>query len=400
MPKQDLITLERLGERLISSFARLIQGLPESGRGISGMARHLRVHKATCQRVVEGATKCDQGLSAFVRFPGVEALRGFLKACRKKGVEEGRIEACEAAVARWEQELDERGLSQRGLVDLIASIRAGTRAGAELSERRATEQRRALYGAARRLTGEDVEAKVTVGFLERIDERRSGRTYRATLVSALLGARRESFARPIAPFIISDADELREGEPVTQSVRHGFTLLTQFSTTGLKAVKVSESDRRMLLVVDAESAGGSDAAVDVAVMFTTEFTLPEDARLSAAARIVQPTQTLVHDVYLSGELAREAKPMTGCFALTAPPGDAPGGGPDECWYDRFPDGTRPERIPARASGENRKRGPEATAIRLAAHVRQLRGISEGADCRGFRTIVRYPVWQSEYRMYL
>lgn len=407
MAQNDLVILERLGDRLISAFARLIGALPAQSRGISGMSRYLGVHKATCQRLVEGVTKSDQGVSAFVRLPGVEALQALLRACRKKGVDAARIEACDAAVDRWEAEMRSRGVSQRGLVDLIASLRTGKEVGpSDLTERRAMEQRRALYGAARRLTGEDVAIKIGIGVIEPLHggsgASTAARRFRVTAVAALLGVRRELFARPIAPFVISGSHDalpiVRPGGVQPNRAPTTFQLLPEFSTAGLHAVRLAETEARTLLVVDTDGTPEGES-VDVAVLFTAEMTLPKGVRISAAARVVQPTQTLVNDVYVHAALARDAHPTAGCFALTATPGDRPGGGPDECWHDRFPESARPYELRGQETTGGRAGRAESVADRLARRVFELRGM-DADRFRAWRTLVRYPVWQSEYRTYV
>lgn len=410
MAQNDLVILERLGDRLISAFARLISALPAQARGISGMSRYLGVHKATCQRLVEGVTKSDQGLSAFVRLPGVDALRALLKACRKKGADAARVEACEAAVERWDAELRRRGVSQRGLVEMIASLRTGKDAPAsDLTERRAMEHRRALYGAARRLTGEDVAIKIGIGMIEPLPGGGMGagspataRRFRVTAVAALLGVRRESFARPIAPFVIAGSHDALPivrssvAQPAREPTR--FQLLSEFSTAGLHAVRLAETEARTLLVIDTDGTPEGES-VDVAVLFTTETTLPKGVRISAAARVVQPTQLLVNDVYVDASLARDAHPVAGCFALTATPGDRPGGGPDECWHDRFPETVRPVMVRPAERSVGKAARAEAVANQLAVRMFEMRGAA-AAGFRGWRTLVRYPVWQSEYRTYV
>ena len=413
MQRADLVILERLGERLLSAFGRLIAALPPHARGISGMSRHLGVHKATCQRVVEAVTKCDQGLSAFVRLPGVAALRALLAACRRRAVDPARIETCEAAVDRWDAEMSARSVSQRGLVDLISALRdAPGAAAADLTERRALEQRRALYTAARKLTGEDVETKVGIGIIEPIagGSGSAARRFRVTAVVALLGVRRSAFARPIAPFVIAGShDPLPLGSPQRpMRATPSFQLLHEFSTAGLHAVRLAESDARTLLVVDTDGAPGGDGSpVDVAVMFSSEMTLPPNVRLSAAARITQPTRTLLHDVYIRSSLATRAHPTVACLALTATPGDRPGGGPDQCWHERFPESVEPEplRVPqintsgAPARPGTRRPPIDQLAAALAARAFADRGIDPDR-LKGWRTRVAYPVWQSEYRFHL
>jgi hypothetical protein len=416
MNAQDLTSLRRLGERLIASFRTLIAALPEDARGISGMSRYLNVHKATCQRVVEGS-RCDDGLAAFVRFPGVKALLLVTEACRAQAMDSTLVLACEAAVRQLDQELESRALSLSGLVDAAAAVSASeAQPGAALEERRALNQRRALYGASRRLTGESVEAKVVVS-LAMPSASRPGHL-RALALSALLGVHRESFARPIVSFVVSGwwdggyagTGWTRRGHasgagsgPLASMPLAGYRIVPEFSTAGISAVRIGETDSRTLLVVDVDPASRG-GPVDVAVEFETDAPLSPlehvSARLAPAARIVQPMQTLVMDVFVHRSLVGDQPARAACVALSAPPGDTREGGYEQVWYDRFPETVRVESVRSRSNTRGGRSGRAMeVAARLSEHLFRTSGLKPD-DFRALRINVSYPVWQSEYRVYI
>ena len=67
MSEHDLMRIRRVGDRLRAGLRTLVEGFPPSARNISGMSRWLGVHKATCQRIVEGLDPGRDGLTAFSR---------------------------------------------------------------------------------------------------------------------------------------------------------------------------------------------------------------------------------------------------------------------------------------------------------------------------------------------
>lgn len=402
MSEQELLRLQRVGDRLISAYSRLVDALPEHARGISGMSRYLAVNKATCQRIVEGAKQSDDALAAFLRFPGVLALRLHLKACRKRTLDPTIIDACEAATAQFEAELDHYKVSHRGFIDLIASLRSATDgADSALHRRRAMEQRRALFGAARRLTGEELKAKIAVALIRPSLE--SPDRLQIVVAMSLVGIVRQPFARPIVPFILTGKTGDSEQGAESVATDPGYRVLNHLSTTGLRTVRIPGSDAGMLLVAEAD-ATRTTTPVDVSVVFYTGTPLNPashpGARITAGVRVMQPTHLLIHDTYLHRSLDRRAVPLTGCFALSAPPGSGPGGGPDECWYERFPESNTLESLPLRVG--TGQAGRTTPAERRAAELttEAFRHVDADPDAyQGFRMQVKYPVWQSEYRVY-
>jgi hypothetical protein len=409
MSHAELLTLQRLGERLTAAYARLIEELPKDARGISGMARYLDIHKATCQRVVEGTTSSADAIEALARFPGIKALRQHLEACERRGMSAAVLDPCAAAITQMEAELESRHLSRQGLIDFLASLRYQSEgASSSLQDRRATEQRRSLHNAAKGLCGEDLEAKVAIGVI--MPSKKRPDRLEITLVSAMLGVAREPFARPIAPFVLNGWHDQFETigpgkgrRPAGEEPR--FALLEEFSTAGLRTSRLAGDDARTLLVVDTESTTPG-ATVDVAIMFSSDaarnpLVIP-GARITAAARIIQPTHLLISDTYVHTSIASEA-PRIACMALTAPPGDAPGGGLDECWYDRFPDTPRLMLLDPSASIGARATRAERITQRLTDFLFRTVHEQLGLNVRelvGHRCIVKYPIWQSEYRAYL
>lgn len=400
MQRKQLDQLQRDGDRLIAAWRQLLEALPPSAQGISALARFLNLPKGTCQRVVEGATSSKDGLHAYARFPGPEALRSVAEACARTLPVDGTVmsaaDSALSATAKFAATLEEMGLSQRGLIETIAKARASD-AGSAVREDRQRTERRALFTAAANVTGEHLDAKLAVGVY--LPSEKPGRM-RVQVALGFRGIRREPGARPVVPFIYAGywdhpAPPVRKAPDGTPGGAQ-WEVIEELSTAGLRAERIAGDEDRTLLVVDTEHVPMTKRGVDIAMRFTSDAPLDPRgssvAKLVPSMRIMQPTRVLVHDMYIHRDLLASRKPRAACFSLSAPPGDGPGGSYQECWYERFPDKVTASRM---------KRAPLADMYADALEVlaAQAVGDLDPADLVAFRCTVAYPLWQSEYRVY-
>lgn len=400
MQRKQLDQLQRDGDRLIAAWRQLLESLPSNAQGISALARFLNLPKGTCQRVVEGAMSSKDGLHAYARFPGPEALRSVAEACARTLPDDAAVgvaaDGALSATAKFASTLEEMGLSQRGLIDAIAKARASD-AGSAVREDRQRIERRALFTAAANVTGEHLDAKVAVGVY--LPSEKSGRM-RVQVALAFRGIRREPGARPVVPFIYAGywdhpAPPVRKAPAGTPGGAQ-WEVIEDLSTAGLRAERIAGEQDRTLLVVDTEHVPMTKRGVDIAMRFASDAPLDPRgssmAKLVPSVRIMQPTRALVHDMYIHRDLLVGRKPRAACFSLSAPPGDGPGGSYHECWYERFPD---------RVAATRMKRSPLADTYAdvLEVLAAQAIGDVDPADLIAFRCTVAYPLWQSEYRVY-
>lgn len=404
MSEHDLMRIRRVGDRLRAGLRTLVEGFPPSARNISGMARWLGVHKATCQRIVEGLDPGRDGLTAFSRLPGTEGMRTHIDAARAKGVSADRVEAASAAVAEYESLLGAFGHTQRGLVRLIETLRIEA-AGPEGQPDRelAEDQRKNLFDGARRVTGEELRGKGLVAIVRPRPDQPS--RLEGTFYSHLVGARRHSFSRPIVSFIYSGfwsrGEEARPTNVAEE--RLPCELVPAFSTAGLRAVKIDAQDARTLAVVDLESVradgegtGPADACVKFSSVAMPNPLWEEGSCLNVALRIANPSRAMVMDVFLHHTIAASVVPSIACYSLSAPPGDSPEGAPDRCWHERFPE--NPELVQLGRAGDARPRALLPRQEELVRHALSESAV-EPSEYVGFRCETTYPIWQSEYRMY-
>lgn len=403
--EHDLIRARRVGDRLRSTFTRVLESLPPEARTIGGMSRWLGVHKATCQRVVEGTTRARDELEAFERFPGVDGMKNHLRACAERAVDATRVAAADAAVDDYAQFLREVGHTQRSLIAELSRFRGRSPdAKSEAEQAAAEHRRRTLYEAAREFTGEESECKAVVAVISGVPGEPG--KIRITVGSRLAKIVHRSFARPISPFRLTDyraptqptspgsSDSSPAGLPV-------FRVLDRLSSAGLRVNTIETAPGRTILVAEPQSRDqdGSTPPVDLAIVFAphvqSDPRAPGGVRLSLAARIVEPARALVLDLYIERALQLDYQPTIQCVTPNAPPGDRPGVDTSSLWHERFPEwptlvnvGVRPE--PAGSALHPRVNELASETLAMAGLVAE--------DCSLTRCEVRYPVWQSEYRV--
>ncbi len=404
-----MVRVRRVGDRLRATLRDLVASFPAHAQAISGMSRWLDLPKATCQRVVEGLGGTTDGAAAMLRLPGVEGLRRHARAARRHGAPAPLVDAVLAAVGEYEALIRDTGGSQRRLIDFVAAARTGTGEMAPEDRRIAETNRRALFDAARKATGEEVDGKSVIAIVR--PDREDASALTQTVSATLVGVRRQRFARPIVPFILSgwwahlpeaDRDAVRPRGVSAEAPR--YALLREFSTANLRTVCLEQGDARTLLVTDvdgAEGEGGWMGPSDVSVLFESRAgrAVRRDHGWGTdfAVRIANPCRALVHDVYVHRSLRVEGEVLGGCFSLAAPPGDSPGGWYDQAWYERLP-----EAVEVRSLGMGVIQAPCKAYARqgeLAASLFEQAGEDPG-EYVAMRIEVAFPMWQTEYRTYV
>lgn len=414
MAEQQLAQVRQTGDRLRSAVRAMVETFPPSARNISGMARFLSLHKATCQRVVEGLEHAEDSVEAFARLPGIRGLLTLTEAAARKNIDPARVEAVRSAIEDYERLLATHGRTQAGLIKLIDTLRSEVQSPVVVVKRgqrdRARERRKALFDAARAVTGEEIGVKSVVAFIRPTEGAPNRMT--STFAVVLEGARRHAFSRPIVPFILggwwaehADGSMARpEGLPAEVPPH---ALLEGFSTTGLKPVRLHDGDGRTLLVVDLQPSerGPTDprdplalGPADVAILFRTTAApnpmVDPRHRLSVGARVTNPCRALLVDAFVHRGIGAIIPDRADAYSLAAPPGDMEEGAPERCWHERFPDSIPIERIGPGASGSEPLYSRQLELIR---HIAEL----DGLDLAAFehvRAQTTYPLWQSVYRI--
>ncbi len=395
-PPLDARTLSLTTERLRSALGALIAEFPQRARSMGGMARWLGVSKASAQRLVEALTPTHDPTDALRRLPGTAALTAIVTAAERRGVDPAHITRARAAIDQYAVLVRTHARSQRAFNQLL-SVGVG-QAAPRLPTR---AERRALHAAAVAVSGESLGVKSVIAFVDPSPS--SPNNLRVRSLVSLLEARRRTFARPLVASLIAGwwsnvrteraSTRTDVGAPAAEVVE-------PLCTAPVRPVPVVSADAHTALLIDfpdTPDAEGWLGPLDVAMWFAHDrvnhpLTDPR-ARLSAAARIHQPTRLLVHDIFLHRSLADHLRPRVSAVSMVALPGDLPGVETDALWFERFPDATDIQRLPpglAPCPGCQRH-------LKLTQHAVERAGINTD-DFEVFRCRVEFPAWQLEYRV--
>lgn len=368
--------LKRVSERLRAAVGALVGALPPEARSISAMSRTLEVHKATCQRVVEGLSDKVESLEGLARLPGVAALKMHATACERAGVPAQVVAEARAAIDEYATVLRRRGLTHEKVRRLVMVSRDRGEEGSLAQKRR-----KALFDAASLVSGERADAKAVAMV---IMPGSSPSTTELCCLISMVQAERESFARPMTIMALGEGKSDGMQPP-------SFEVVQEMSTAQVKAVDLDSGPGRSVLVLEASTGAASDATV----LFRTRgtFGAAGSKTLAAAARVAMPVKTLVMDVMIHRSL--EVTPnVSGCFALSAASGDRPEGAPEQLWHERLADTPRVTEFDA-------SRPPRCAVSVQEELVQRALSAAKVApeDVRSFRLEIKYPIWQSEYRIY-
>jgi hypothetical protein len=409
-PTLDTATLTQLAQRLRAVFSQLIEQFPSRARSMGGMATWLGVSKSTAQRVYEGIDTNRSPIDALRRLPGPIALKAVVDAAKERlGVIDPVLHAA-AAVEQFEQTIAATSRSRQAFVDLL-SMGLGD-ANAALPTK---AERRALYAAALKVCGESLNAKSTVSIIEPTGKPADkAASLQESVLVTLLGARRRTFARPVVASILAGwwsrenqagvwTGDLRPAMPSkAASPSLEAHIVDRFCTGALRPVRLEGKDSRTALLIDFPDTPDRDnwlGPLDVSVRFISKglsnpLTNP-NSRISAAVRIHQPTQLLIHDIYVHQSIASRAMPTPGLFSFAATPGDVPGSGTSSDWFERLPDDTRVMVLGHGAAPQPAAECPRHYDLaRYAIEAAQI----DPTQFMGFRVLVEFPVWQGEYRI--
>jgi hypothetical protein len=370
------------------------------------MAQWLGVSKSTAQRVYEGLAPTRSAIDALRRLPGPAALRTVAEHAGERLGTGDKVTAALVAVEQFEQLIASTSRSRQAFVDML-SLGIGDVSAAMPNK----NDRRALYAAALKVSGESLNVKSAISIIDPVGKTRFLRE--AVLVS-LLGARRRPFARPVVASLLAGWWSRSQSNGVrTNNLERTSTgkdhpgeleaqIIDQFSTGALRPVRVEGTDSRTALLVDFPDTPDRDnwlGPLDVSIRFCSPNT-PSPlhdaaARLCAAVRIHQPTQLLVHDLYVHQSIASKTVPTPGLFSFAALPGDNPGSSTSSSWFERLPDDTKVIVLGAGAS-------PAACDL-CPRHAEISRYAIEAAKIDpkayvGYRCLVEFPVWMGEYRV--
>jgi hypothetical protein len=392
---------QRVAERLHTELSHLIALLPEHARGASGMARHLDVLRATCQRVVAALGEGPVGPLVLARLPGVDGLRQFLEGFRRSGADVGEIEAAESAVEAFERLITALGGSQTRLAERL-QLSAGPR-GAPETGLATPAQREALFNTAVAITGRRCEVSLSIYAFRVAPDSPS------VLERGLAKGQIGSVITPGGlPMVLSSGDTVKAEDEVRRlSVlapgdgrsapemrgRTPEAVLRPFSSDPLPMVTSRNRRGKLFQVIDPAAAG---EPLDVVTALRARHPLidPQTGKttLDAVWSLVScPTARLIFDVYLHEGLERSYRPSIDALLWTPDLNVAD----DDKWVMRLPSQPRLQLLGRGLAGAHSELYPRHAELTryFFDHV--------GWDPEGFvgfRCEVEFPVWRAGYCM--
>lgn len=385
----------KVASRLHAELGRAIGGLPEHAQHASGMARHVGVLRATCQRVVQAV---HEGGSAgmLAKLPGVEGLRQFVEGLRGAGIPAADVESTLSAVEAFERLITLTGGSQAKLVERLSRTSAPVSREGGLA---GVEDRESLYWSATRVTGRRCRVSLSV-YAFRPSPEDPGVLERA-LAKGLIG----SLSTPGGlPVVLSSGNTLATGREPSETTldrssemrgRTPEAILPEFTTDPLPMVTSRGRNGTLFQVIDEQaSAAGEPIDVVTALRASAPMFDPQTGRpsLDAVWSLVScPSESLILDVYLHQEMERRYRPAI--EALLWKPGlDIT---EDERWTIRLPHQPKLQLL-------GRGLGGSASEL-YPRHASMSRSFFEHigwdpTEYIGFRCELRFPIWRAGYCM--
>lgn len=388
---------DRVARRLHGELVSLLRALPPQARNASGLARHLKIDRTTCQRVVFLATRPYPGLAAIERFPGVRALRSLEAAAGSSGdgLEGGVVEAFAAAITQFQETIASLGGS---LSRLCRRIAAETPPAAEQAAATGSgDARRHLFESAREVTGRASDCWVAVYvYRPSPDDPDVVEVFRAN------GLRGHTSRKDAVPLVVhnfssnAQGSSNAEGEGRFEGLDDGAeasptVVLEEFTSDPSPLVTARQPGEYFVQSVDTP-ATGTGSPVDL--MLAARSTMAHPARQQPPleevwAMVNFPSRHLLLDVYLHPDLARASVPSL----------DAHLWGPDFAqeagnrWRTRFS-----EAPPLQLLGNGVRRPGPQPFPRLPELTEQLfaRAGIDPEPYVGYRCDVAYPLWRTGY----
>jgi len=361
------------------------------------------VDRATCQRIVQAAGRHGGDAGLLVTLPGVMGLRLFLDAVSvrmKDRVGQERVAAARAAVDRFELMLEDLGVSQRGLRELLeAPVPGGrvTTSGKGTADDSAV--REALFRNAASVLGRWSETTIQTYIIRPVPG--DATKTESVRVRALIG---HAWREPAVPLEIGGTASLREdkdvpafltldGEPASGNTPG--SLVNEFCSQPLPRVITRAAGPRSVHVIDTDGHAGH-GPVDIVTGLRSARPDPHPALLNPAvgeAWTLQnmPSGHLVFDVLLHRDLA----------AVCVADLESHLWMPDVTrhaaarWSTRIPES--PALVQLAPGAANLRTGAYPRYAELMADVMRRVGW-DLADYTTFRCEVAYPVWRAGYCM--
>lgn len=414
------INLERaalIAESLRGDFLSLLRSFPAQARNVSEIARFLDVARPICHRLVTSVRRASDPLDLLVALPGVRGLEQIVAAARTQGCDAAAVANAEQAVARYAELVEKHGGSQSKLNASIQAARVRRPISSSMVNPTQQDYRRAMYESARVLCDRWCECKLAVTVLG--PSAGDNTLVDHVAASGYTGLRAGPNATPLCstqrlvigwqPTAVHDSPihDLHGDAPM-----HGHTpqaLLEEFCSRPLARVTSRTRGAEIDQLIDlerADSGEGMDVFVASRSSRGTDPRNDDPPIMNYAVIADAPPRRMIIAIHLHRSLARDCVASAGCYVLgtrgtmstrVGVGGALECGRPSERWFDR---------MTHRATVEYLGPGFEGIDVDAYPRMRELyahllaANSWDAEDFLGFRCVVEYPIWSTEYLLSL
>lgn len=399
LSSEDLQQVDRATRRLHEGIRALLVACPEEFRNASGLARLLGIDRTTCQRAVFATGSAYTGPAMIERLPGVKGLRAMVEAAGRTDppISPDAVQRLDAAVDQYSSTVERVSGSVAELLRRIEAtplLPEAAAAGSGVNDRQGAREH--LFEASAKITGRCSECWVAV-YVYHPDPDRSS-VIHIDRVNGLVGhvARPDAVPLTFHSFTSSKVDEAGKQpafRPLVEGAEDGSpaTVLRNFSSEPLPVVSTRQPNEFMVQAIDADP---QTIGHPVDLMFGTRGIMPHPATQTppieeAWALVNFPARTMLFDIYLHRDLARQCIPSLDAHLWRPDFAQQTG----DRWQTRFDDSPKLQLLGtglANAHAQQYARHAELTRF-LFAQI----GATSG-NFVGYRCEVAYPMWRTGY----
>lgn len=399
LTSEEFAEASLIASRIREEVRNLLAALPAEARSASGMARHLRIERTVCQRLISGIESDPSGPGTLTDIPGPTALGNLIAALRKKRIDDAAVRRLAAAIDVYAEFLvriggNQRTLSRRLLVTRpqLAAKRAADIADFGPEGESSESVRHRLFAAARELLGISSQVEVMAQIISM-----TGRPERVQYagVDGSIGYR----ARPGSPPYVLNRRTASAGTEFTSPdhtedavLGNGRSLLKRFSSQPLPRLTTVARNGELAQLIDHQPGHSFDAVFCGGAITDEPHPREQTPPIQEIWALMNtPTQALIFDVFLHKSLAIHCIPGVDVHQWRLNVAST-----TDRWSSRVEGGPRLQILGTGLSQSDSDLYPRHRE--LLTELFRLSGHNPD-DFVGHRCEVRYPAWRLGYRMF-
>ncbi|SFD18491.1 hypothetical protein [Pseudoalteromonas denitrificans] len=399
LSKDDLISLNRLGENLKKVIHSLVSQFPQSAQSISGMSQWLDFNRSNCQRILNALQKSRNGKDVLCLLPGISGLDEFVIKVKETDISIILIDEMQKIIQVFNLQIKQYAKSHAHLKRLLQdTIEKKDSAEAILT---AEEKRKQHYLCSKQLLASSINTLFSCYVLTE-------------------SANNKEYLQEVAMITKCGISRSKESPPLVQFYTHphpeGFispehiTSESRIETSQFHIGIVDEfSDSELAKAYSSYSASNSgivfndlpnNEPFDASFLFSNpdELANPlvhESKCSSTSISIKTPTEKLVMMVFLDKKLDMRSTVNVGCYANNQKVEEGKLKAAD-MWTERLPE--FPELNVLHVSSERARNIAALNVGEMSDYLFNFANLNKD-DFVCYMMEINYPIWSSTYRIY-